>query len=374
MREGAMPRQPKPVELWDRPPHTGAKHDLLRAYLGAWFPIMAKYNGRVLYYDAFGGPGKYKRGELGSPLIALQTLVEHAAFASMERTEFVFLFNEQHPGCAEHLGRLIDKFKAEHAPWPKNVMVEINNATFIDLTTKFLDDLDSRALKLAPTFAFVDPVGVKATPMSVLKRLTDYPKAEMLVYFAHEFVYRFCGSGEVDESLDELFGTQDYRGAGSLSGAPRSQFIHDLYKQQLHDECGFPYIQSFAMYDHRGKRLYDLYYCTREPIGLDRMKQAMWSIAPSGDFSFRDRFANQDVIFAESVDTTPLQHELLTAFRGRSVTIHEITQHVIVGTPYTSSHVKRMTLAPMQAEGLITSPNQRRKGTFPDGTIITFPD
>jgi three-Cys-motif partner protein len=335
---------------------------------------MAKYNGRVMYYDAFAGPGKYKGGEPGSPIIALHTLVEHAAFASMKDTEFVFLFNEQDPGCAGHLEELVEEFKALHDPWPKNIVVGINNETFIDLTTEILDDLERRELRLAPTFAFVDPVGVKATPMSVLKRLTDHPKAEMLVYFAHEFVYRFCGSGEVDERLDDLFGTPDYRGAGQLSGAQRSQFIHDLYKQQLHDECGFPYIQSFAMYDNRGKRLYDLCYCTREPIGLDRMKQAMWSVAPSGDFRFHDRFANQDVIFAESVDTAPLQRELLDAFRGRSVTIHEVTQHVIVATPYTSSHVKRITLAPMRSDGLITSPNQRRRGTFPDGTIITFPE
>jgi hypothetical protein len=42
------------------------------------------------------------------------------------------------------------------------------------------------------------------------------------------------------------------------------------------------------MYDLRGKRVYDPFYCTRERIGLNRMKQAMWKIAPSGDFSFRD--------------------------------------------------------------------------------------
>ncbi len=28
--------------LWERDPHTAAKHTLLRRYLSAWFPIMAK--------------------------------------------------------------------------------------------------------------------------------------------------------------------------------------------------------------------------------------------------------------------------------------------------------------------------------------------
>ena len=36
------------------------------------------------------------------------------------------------------------------------------------------------------------------------------------------------------------------------------------------------------MFDDRGKRQYYLFYFTREPVGLDRMKQAMWDVAPSG--------------------------------------------------------------------------------------------
>lgn len=370
----AMTTVRKLVELWDRPPHTAAKHSLLQTYLGAWFPIIAKYNRRVIYYDAFAGPGKYKGGEDGSPIIALKTLVNHDAFASMSGTEFLFLFNEQHDGCSENLAKIVDEFKASHQPWPENVKFGIMNNSFIELTTEMLDHLEKANAQLAPTFAFVDPVGVKATPMAVLERLTDYPKGELLVYFAHETVVRFCGAGNIDQALTDLFGTEEYKDASLLNGAQRSQFVHDLYKQQLHHVCKFPYIQTFAMYDHRGKRIYDLYYCTREPIGLDRMKWAMWKVAPSGDFSFRDRFAGQEIIFAESVDTMPLRTHLLQHFAGQAVTIEAIVDHVIVATPYASSHVKRATLAEMQKDGLIESPNQKRKNSFPDGTIVVFPE
>ena len=225
-----------------------------------------------------------------------------------------------------------------------------------------------------PTFAFVDPVGVKATPMSVLRRLTDYPKGELLVYFAHEFVTRFCDAGNIDQAGSPIsLGPGEYKDASLLSGTQRSQFLHGLYKRQLHDVCGFPYIQSFAMYDNRGKRVYDLFYCTREPIGLDRMKWAMWKIAPSGDFSFRDRFAGMEVIFGDTVDTEPLRMDLLSQFAGQAVTIEGITDYVIASTPYASNHVKRETLAKMQKQGLISSPNQKRANTYPDGTMVVFP-
>jgi three-Cys-motif partner protein len=372
-RGGSVARQRKQIELRERPPHTAAKHALLRTYLGAWFPIIAKYNQRVVYYDAFAGPGQYKQGEPGSPIIALQTLIDHDSMAAMGQTEFYLLFNEQDADCAEYLEGLVETTRNARTSWPANVKIGVTNATFIELTNEMLDDLDNRNARLAPTFAFVDPVGVKATPMAVLKRLTDYPKGELLVYFAHEAVLRFCGSGNIDQVLTDLFGTTEYKDAALLRGAQRSQYIHDLYKRQLHDECGFPYIQSFAMYDHRGKRVYDLFYCTREPIGLDRMKQAMWKVAPSGDFSFRDRFAGQDVIFAQTVDTGPLQLHLSAHFAGQAVTIESVVDYVVASTPFASNHVRRATLAELQKQGLISSPNQRRKNTFPDGTIIVFP-
>jgi three-Cys-motif partner protein len=367
----APPR--KPVELRDRPPHTAAKHDLLRAYLGAWFPIMAKYNRRVMYYDAFAGPGIYKGGEPGSPMIALQTLLDHDHLARMRGTEFSFLFNEQDAGCAEHLGGLVAEVRESTKPWPANVKYGISNATFIELTTEMLDHLDRRNARLAPTFAFVDPVGVKATPMSVLQRLTNYPKGELLVYFAHEAVTRWCGAGKIDQALGDLFGTEEYKDASLLTGTQRSQYLHDLYKRQLHEVCDFPYIQSFAMYDNRGKHQYDLFYCTRELLGLDRMKRAMWKVAPSGDFSFRDRFAGMDIIFGDTVDTGPLRADLLRHFAGQAVTIEAITDYVIASTPFAGNHVKRLTLAEMQKQGQISSPNQERKNTYKDGTIIIFP-
>src|SRR5437868_3544213 len=58
--------------LWPLEPHTLGKHLVLRAYLDAWLPIMARWNGRILFIDGFAGPGEYSTGEDGSPIIALK--------------------------------------------------------------------------------------------------------------------------------------------------------------------------------------------------------------------------------------------------------------------------------------------------------------
>src|ERR1700693_6137138 len=59
----AVPR----TTLWEIQPHTRAKHRILKSYLDAWLPIMARYNGRILFIDGFAGPGRYSGGERGSP-------------------------------------------------------------------------------------------------------------------------------------------------------------------------------------------------------------------------------------------------------------------------------------------------------------------
>lgn len=82
--------------VWKIEQHTRAKHELLRRYLGAWFPILTAsgWNRRVLFLDGFAGPGVYAGGEPGSPLIALSTLVDHPYYGQLSQTEFVFIFVE----------------------------------------------------------------------------------------------------------------------------------------------------------------------------------------------------------------------------------------------------------------------------------------
>ena len=57
--------------IWPLQAHTRGKHLVLQQYMNAWLPIMTRWNGRVLFIDAFTGPGEYSRGEPGSPIIAL---------------------------------------------------------------------------------------------------------------------------------------------------------------------------------------------------------------------------------------------------------------------------------------------------------------
>jgi three-Cys-motif partner protein len=88
--------------IWEIDPHTQAKHEILRRYLGAWFPILlSKRHNRVVYIDGFSGPGRYKNGELGSPIIALQEAMRLGS--RLEGKNLSFLFMDARNDRIEHL-------------------------------------------------------------------------------------------------------------------------------------------------------------------------------------------------------------------------------------------------------------------------------
>lgn len=362
----------KPDTVWTLAPHTRAKHDLLSRYLGGWFPILSRYNDRVVFLDGFAGPGVYSGGEPGSPALALETLLNHSYWPNMRHREFVFLFNEADRDRFARLQQVVSDLQTKHEPWPSNVKLQLGNSTFEDTANEMLAYLDQQRARLAPTFAFVDPFGVKGLPMSLLSRLLSFDRCELFVYFDFNTVNRFAAAGNIDGRLNELFGTEAYQQARGLTGSTRKAYLHDLYQNQLTTVCGFPFVKSFEMVNETGHTGYYLFYGTRNVAGLRVMKEAMWKVDPGGGQRFSDILAGQDILFQDEVDTEPLRLALSNHFSSQTVGVDTLEEYLLINTPYAASHLKKQTLKPMQADGLICSPNQKKRGTFPSGTMITF--
>lgn len=356
---------------WPRWPHTKAKHDLLVRYLQAWFPILGRTASRAIVLDAFAGPGRYDHGEDGSPVLVLEALLQHNDFENWT-CEFVFVFNELDPERFESLGGVLDEIRAETHPWPSNVkLLAPRNQPFEELGNDILESL--KGARMAPTFAFIDPFGYKGLPLDLVAQMLSFDKCELFIYFDFNSVNRFATAGNVDMHFDRLFGTDEYQ-AAPASGPERQQFLHDLYERQLRRICNFAYVRSFAMVNDSGHIGNYMFFCTRNLQAFDRMKQAMWKLAPGGGYRFEDRFAGQPVLFRSEDATGPLRDYLLQHYAGQTVPIKQLIDHVVAETPFHSSQVRRATLKPMQEDGLIQVLGQTRKGTYKEGVVsIVFP-
>lgn len=365
---------PPETTKWELEPHTGAKHEILRRYLNAWFPIMSRHNQRILYIDGFAGPGEYTGGEIGSPLIALNTAIEHEARLT---DELVFVFIEKDPDRRDYLAGKLE----EYEDLPDNIVIQGPVlGTFDEEMTDILDALDAQSAALAPTFAMVDPFGWSGTPMSVISRIMGHNRAEVLVTFMYEAINRFVahGGGTIEAQFDELYGTGAWRQAAEFEDPDqRRRHLHDLYRDQLKQEADINYVRSFEMLNDGNRTEYFLFFGTNSFMGLKKMKYAMWQVDPGAGMQFSDyTHSDQQVLFEEEPDFNQLREMMLAWGAGSDRTVDEIERFVVEGTPFAHTHYKRQVLKPLEKEGVIsvpTSPRSRRY-SFPDGTVVRFPD
>src|SRR3989344_3982407 len=184
-----------------------AKHGLLKCYLGGWFPILATYNGRVLYIDCHAGKGRHAGGEAGSPMIALSTLVNHRFKESILRhCEVCFTFMELNH---EHITDLQSEL-ASVGRLPSNVSADVIDENYETVIENALAGLTEKGEKLAPSFFFVDPYGFTLR-MSLMKKILEQPRAELLITFMVRYIDMAIANPALETNMDLLFGTQDWR-------------------------------------------------------------------------------------------------------------------------------------------------------------------
>ena len=343
----------------------------LRNYLVAWLPILGSSVGRILFVDGFAGPGEYEGGEEGSFLVALRAFVEHKA-RHVIKGEVRFIFIESDHARVEHLRKVVE-------PWrqrlPPSSAVEVIEGKFDDTMSATLDSLDAQAKHLAPTFVMIDPFGVSGTPMAVVRRILKNPKAEIYVSFMYEAINRFKATPEFEQHLTDLFGCEAWRaGIDIHNPLARRDFFYGLYEQQLR-QAGAQHVVHFDLYE--GNRLvYAIFFATKNWVGADRMKQAIWKVAPFGDFAFHGTHSAQLTLGLEAADYTPLKKALRQQFGTKGWVGIERAREFVGSdkTDYHTGQLRKGALVPMEVahEIEVDETTRKKKRTYPDGTRLRF--
>ncbi|MGH7096030.1 MAG: three-Cys-motif partner protein TcmP [Stellaceae bacterium] len=356
--------------VWELEPHTRAKHDILRRYLRAWMPILAQAGfPNILYIDGFAGPGRYAGGEDGSPIIAVKSALEHKARI---KGNILFLFVEKEQNRAAMLRKCLDEL-----PMPPNFQIEIaGNKKFSDAFEGLKQSYLRRARKFPPTFAFIDPFGWTGAPFDVVQFILGQPNCETFVTFMYEEINRFLGHPDQPANFDEFFGTPEWRRGIRLSlPSNRDRSLHDLYLHQLRKVAGARYVRSFRMQNESNLTDYYLFYASNSLLGLKKMKEAMWRVDESGEFTFSDATdPNQLILFSKEPRRDLLAKQLRGRFHARNVPVSEIEEFVLIETPFRETHykgvLKRLECSTPPALQVIEAPEGRKRGTFPSPSMI----
>ena len=211
--------------IWKIESHTIAKHEILRRYLGAWFPILGKYHDRILYIDGFCGPGRYEGGEDGSPIIALKEAIKQDR---LQKNKPVFLFIDEREDRIEQL-----KNELQHMTIPNNFEIQAISNTFEDQFQNILEQFNGDE-KQIPTFAFVDPFGFKDIPFDLVMKLLEKPRTEAFINIMVDFINRFLEHRDdmTKQHIVDLFGTPKVLEI-AYDPENRVERLRLLYQEQL---------------------------------------------------------------------------------------------------------------------------------------------
>lgn len=357
--------------IWPLEPHTLTKHLILRKYLDAWLPIITRYNQRVLYIDGFAGPSEYSKGEDGSPIIALKSIIEHK-FKIQSEIKMVFI--EEDTKRFKHLISKINTLKI-----PKNIKIVPINDKFTNILSSILKFLEDQQRNLAPSFVFIDPFGFSGISFNIIKKIMSYKKCEVFITFMYEEINRFIANKKIWNCLDDTFGTDTWRKIINVYNPEERKIkLFSLYKDQLISEAKITYINAFTMLNKSNKPDYFLFFGTNNIKGLSAMKRAMWKADPSGSFRFSDFSYNpgQGFLIEPKPDYELLKKIILDKFKGKTISLGELEVFVLTKTPFLETHYKKQILLPLQDSNPpvieIIADEDRRKNSFKPHYKIKF--
>ncbi|MCY3631674.1 MAG: three-Cys-motif partner protein TcmP [bacterium] len=318
--------------LWERDPHTAAKHTLLRRYMSAWFPIMAKqfHEIGITFFDGFAGPGEYTNAQDSSPVIAMEQALRSEVTRWGTQTRLVFV--EDRRDRAAHLEKLLDA-RFPLATRPAGLVMSVRRGNCCEVFEQAIAEVGGWD---GPVFANLDGWGVDADH-EIVQRIAQQQSSEVLVTFKDQFFIRFA-KGELQVG-ERVFGHSDWRRVDGLPTAEKKPFLLDLYRQGLHS-AGFPYVLTFEMIDEGGHSLH-LFFGTTNKVAVEKFKDGLWEVDGVSGQRFRDpRDPNQMSFDILHPDFTPLEGRVLELLDGRDCNMEELREDVLLETIYKRAHVK----------------------------------
>lgn len=359
--------------LWKAPPHTLAKISILQAYLSRWFEILGRSKSRqnLWYIDGFAGPGEYTNSPTGSPVAAIASASEalQSVGGQWKAGDIYCVFVEEAPERFDHL-----KNKIGTAVIPQKIHTYFFNSTFVDGLSELRKQAHNPFSPPSPLFAFVDPFGATGIPFSDIKDLLSRGSSEVLINFDSDGIGRIFLAEEAanhEEILNEVFGDDSWRTELAKHRVSHELYrgVLALYKQKLLALPKVNYVFAFEMRSVKNTIDYHLVFASQHPLGLEKMKEAMKTIAINGDYCFSDAHLNQSAMFRFD-EPSAYSQQLFEQFRGRIVNYSELKDYALNETPFTNP---KSMLKDLEGKGMIqvsSSDPKRRKGTFNEELLI----
>lgn len=320
--------------LWERDPHTEAKHTLLERYMMAWFPIMAVQfrDQGITFLDGFAGPGEYTNARQSSPLIAMRQA--HRQEVTRTGTEVRLVLIEERADRIDHLKSLLDEDYPEHRR-SRRLVLKLEQGR---LSESFGPAIDEVGGWNGPIFANLDGWGVDSD-YEIVKAVAGHRSSEVLVTFQDQFFTRFANVDN-QEAGDRVFGFRDWREVASQPTASKKSYLVELYRQRLL-EAGFSDVLTFEMIDEGGHSLFQ-FFGTTSITAVEKFKEGLWQVDGVAGQRFRDpRIPGQASFDIQEPDFSALRRAFVQVLEERGeVSLETLASYALTDTIYKPTHAK----------------------------------
>lgn len=354
--------------VWQLEPHTKAKHAILISYLKAWAPILARRakrlgleNTPLRFIDGFAGPGIYDKGEPGSPILALNAILDREVKLP---AKVRFLFIEKDKERFESLEAQLVSPRLKVTETSPVDLIKSENSECEEYLVKWLDGCEARNEHPGPAFFFLDQFGYSHVSMDLVTRIMRHDLCEVFTYLNWARMNNYLDDKTKWSAIDAAFGGQEWRTVHDLPAGEKATHMREIYKAALRKNAKFSW--SIAMCDKNNMLTHWLFFCTNNIRGLEVMKKAMWSVDETGCFQFSDKDNPAQFHLFEQYSDNHLASDIRDAFKGKTITVHQVHEFVLTETP---AYLYKGALVLLERKNYlepIDSLPKRKKGTFPD--------
>jgi len=356
---------------------SAVKATIVAKYFWVWAKVIAqavkRQGGKIAYMDLFAGLGRYKDGTASTPLLVLQKAIEDPELSQL----LVTVFNDKDEASSHALESAIKGLpgieKLKHQP-------TVLNAEVGDEMVKMFSQMN-----LESTLFFVDPWGYKGLSLGLVNAVVKGWACECIFFFNYNRVNMGLGNLYVEDHMNALFGRDKADALRAelqlLDPDDRELTIVERLCEALNPD-GRRLVLPFRFRNAQGNRTsHHLIFVTKHFRGYDIMKGVMAgesSQTQQGVATFEYNPADKrfPVLFDLAQPLDELEGMLLADFAGRKVTFRQLYETHSVGKPYIGSNYKQVLKA-LEEKGAIMAEKpggkKRRKGTFADDVVITFP-
>ena len=359
----------------ERQEQSEAKARIVAKYFSAWarviMPSAQRSGGKIAYIDLYAGPGRYKDGAASTPLLVLQTAINHPQMAQM----LVSYFNDVEINNIKALEQEIQKLpyieRLKHSPIVSCGEIDEDAEQYFVQT------------QLIPAFSFVDPFGYKGLSLKIVKGVIKDWGCDCIFFFNYNRINAGITNDNVSRHIDALFGKvrADELRRTLPNRAPRLReaAILEALAREIR-ELGGRYVLPFTFKNSTGTRTsHKLIFVSKSFKGYEIMKEIMAKESSSEDegvpsFTYCPADASMPLLFSLVQPIEHLKESLQQRFAGQELTLQEIYEAHSVDTPYVRKNYREV-IKQLETDSIVSARSitgRRRAFTYPDHVRIKF--